>query len=722
MKKYINRALLLSGCLLAFSACDENDWNDKLPGFEEGRPTDVQTISYTLTANDYSVLAANSTNKALAGESLADALKAVGSQGYFTDEITPQQYIPALLNDPKFPYFTLSNGSAIKVTYNVVAQMPEQIEQMSNAEKYTITEADYQSIWGSETDFVEAFAPAHKAAVSIPKILTANFPAAAADDYMIVTYNEASADPNFGASTDTPTEKGDGTAAHPYSAAEALEVATALTASDQVADVYVKGKVVSIKDLSTQYGNATYSIGDETTSFSIYRGYYLNGDKFTSEDQLKVGDEVVVCGTIVNYKGNTPQMTSGSKIISIEAAKGDGSEANPYSAAEALEVATALTESDQVADVYVKGKVVTITDLSTSYGNATYAIGDETTSFSIYRGMYFNGDKFTSEDQLKVGDEVVVKGTIVNYKGNTPQMTSKSQIVSINGKTSADAVASTASFFAMTSRASAFTVASEKLYAIYKFDGSAWALAPETVILNHADYVAMGQTRDNLSGTVPADYLPIFLKNKFPYAAIDAQEFVVYFYYNGTDTVTRVDQYTYNGSEWVLNNGVTTETSQFVRNNGTWVFDPSVVRDLYDRNDANKAFYQGMVDWVVANVPDGSAYVSSYGNNEVWSGANAYYCEFDIRTSEARKVAATPYADLSDAEITALQKERFAKTTMPGYLPIAYPDAKPVDGVKVLYTFTVNMYDGASKSETLVYEVTAPGIFTFVSATFLPEE
>ena len=120
--------------------------------------------------------------------------------------------------------------------------------------------------------------------------------------------------PDPGTST---TPSGAGTASDPYNAAKALEVASALDESGQVADVYVKGKVTAIKELSTQYGNATYSIGDETTSFSIYRGNYLNGDKFTSEDQLKVGDEVVVCGTLVNFKGNTPQMTTGSKIISI---------------------------------------------------------------------------------------------------------------------------------------------------------------------------------------------------------------------------------------------------------------------------------------------------------------------------------------------------------------------------------------------------------------------
>jgi hypothetical protein len=53
----------------------------------------------------------------------------------------------------------------------------------------------------------------------------------------------------------------------------------------------------------------------------------------------------------------------------------------------------------------------------------------------VFRGKWFNGDSFTSEDQLHVGDEVVLKGTLVNYAGNTPEVNTGSVIVSLNGKT-----------------------------------------------------------------------------------------------------------------------------------------------------------------------------------------------------------------------------------------------------------------------------------------------
>lgn len=119
---------------------------------------------------------------------------------------------------------------------------------------------------------------------------------------------------------DTPSVEpsGDGTLASPYNATKALQLARALDENGSIENVYVTGKIASVTEVSTQFGNATYTITDGGATFSIYRGYWLNGDKFTSADQIKVGAEVVVNGTLVNFKGNTPQMTTGSKIVSYD--------------------------------------------------------------------------------------------------------------------------------------------------------------------------------------------------------------------------------------------------------------------------------------------------------------------------------------------------------------------------------------------------------------------
>lgn len=84
--------------------------------------------------------------------------------------------------------------------------------------------------------------------------------------------------------------------------------------------VYVIGTITKIQEVSTSYGNATYWIGDGTeysaNDLEIYRGYYLEGENFTAEDQIKVGDKVIVYGKLVDYKG-TKEMTTGSSIYSL---------------------------------------------------------------------------------------------------------------------------------------------------------------------------------------------------------------------------------------------------------------------------------------------------------------------------------------------------------------------------------------------------------------------
>ncbi len=81
---------------------------------------------------------------------------------------------------------------------------------------------------------------------------------------------------------------------------------------------YVKGTIKTITEISTSYGNATYVITDNVKDLTVYRGYGLDNTKFTSEDAIAVGGEVIVYGKLVNFNG-TYEFTTGSYIVSYSA-------------------------------------------------------------------------------------------------------------------------------------------------------------------------------------------------------------------------------------------------------------------------------------------------------------------------------------------------------------------------------------------------------------------
>lgn len=127
--------------------------------------------------------------------------------------------------------------------------------------------------------------------------------------------------------SEEPTEdpKGDGSLENPYNVSAVMTLYA--NGNPEGQSVYVKGKISKIKSLDvSQWERAQYFISDDGTEnaqFQIYNGYYLDGKPFTSNDQIKVGDEVIVYGELSSYQG-TPQIGQNSKIVSINGQTGDG--------------------------------------------------------------------------------------------------------------------------------------------------------------------------------------------------------------------------------------------------------------------------------------------------------------------------------------------------------------------------------------------------------------
>ena len=276
-----------------------------------------------------------------------------------------------------------------------------------------------------------------------------------------------------GGGGDAGDPKGTGTAADPYNPAAAIAAVANLTWTSndnyQTTDlVYVKGKISKIADNGTyteggQYGNATFWISEDGGSngeFYVYRALYLGNKKFAAgQTDIKVGDEVVICGKLMNYRGNTPETVSGTAYLyslngegggggSQAEAKGTGTLADPYNPAAAAAAVANLTWTSNdnyqtTGEVYVKGKISKIADKGTytdggQYGNASFYIVEDGTDFEFYvfRALYLGNKKFESgQTDIKVGDEVIICGKLMNYRGNTPETVAGGAFLySLNGK------------------------------------------------------------------------------------------------------------------------------------------------------------------------------------------------------------------------------------------------------------------------------------------------
>ena len=235
---------------------------------------------------------------------------------------------------------------------------------------------------------------------------------------------------------------GSGTLADPFNTTAILKLACELDAdaqSDQ--EYYFKGKVVSVTEqFGTQYGNATFYMSDDGTTknqFYVFRALYFNNKKYTSGTTLKEGDEVVVCGKVTNFKGNTPETVQGScYVYSINGTGGGGGSSaetigtidNPKSVSDVVTIINSMADNQTSNELYyVKGtiKQIKTTDENIAkYKNIDYIITDGKTDITVYHGKNLNNTEFTGPGQINVSDEVIVLGNLQKYvNANTGAVT-----------------------------------------------------------------------------------------------------------------------------------------------------------------------------------------------------------------------------------------------------------------------------------------------------------
>ena len=252
-----------------------------------------------------------------------------------------------------------------------------------------------------------------------------------------------------GPGTTDPNQKG--SESNPYTVAEAIALIKAGTAPSTA--VCVKGKITAVTFFNETYSSLSYNIADEGSSdvIEVYSGKGKDGANFSSKDDLKVGQTVVVKGIVKAFTKNdgtiVNEIDKNSTIISIKntgtttpdtPATGKGSLSDPYNVAEAIAAIKAGTAP--TTQVYLTGIISDVAFYNETYKSITYYISDDGKGkdMQVYSGKGLNGADFASKEDLKVGQKVTILGKIMKFtdkNGNDIMEVDKtSSIIKIEGE------------------------------------------------------------------------------------------------------------------------------------------------------------------------------------------------------------------------------------------------------------------------------------------------
>ena len=221
---------------------------------------------------------------------------------------------------------------------------------------------------------------------------------------------------------------------------------------DQVVtpEIAQNNKIVSLNrpsgkasaELSFTPATASVELGDEFTAPTLNNPHELTVTYSSSNEDVatvdaSTGDVLILdigeTTITATFAGNDEyEEGSASYTLTVTDPNAAGSSANPYTVAQAR---AAIDAGNGVTGVYAKGKVSKIvTAYNSQYGNISYNISDDGTEtadqLQAYRGKSYNGDNFTSADDIKVGDEVVIYGNLKKHN-DTYEFDAGNQLVSL---------------------------------------------------------------------------------------------------------------------------------------------------------------------------------------------------------------------------------------------------------------------------------------------------
>lgn len=228
---------------------------------------------------------------------------------------------------------------------------------------------------------------------------------------------------------DTPGEEvvvepaGSGTLADPYNVAAIVALINNLeSGAESTQAYYIKGKVKSnstSESTISQYGNMTFDMIDEGNTSTVFKAFQVYGPgnkKFTSVDQIKEGDEVVVYGKVVNYQGNTPETVGkgAAYVYSINSSSEPGTdpvtpvEGVEVTCAQAAELCNALEDGATSTETYSVTGYITDVYTTISKGQQSFWMADTKDGGKVLQAYWAN---------LPEGVEAFTKGSKVKITG-----------------------------------------------------------------------------------------------------------------------------------------------------------------------------------------------------------------------------------------------------------------------------------------------------------------
>lgn len=219
--------------------------------------------------------------------------------------------------------------------------------------------------------------------------------------------------------------KGDGSATNPFNVKGLTQWIEANESTAKGKEVYVEAIISSIKSLDvSKYTRAQYYINDTestTGQFYVYNGLYLNGANFTANDQIKVGDKVLIKGSIDQYNGSF-QIGQNSTILSLNGSNEGGEIETPVDAiektcAEAAEICKALDDNASSVETFSITGYITDVFATVSKGQQSFWMADTKDGGKVIQAYWANLPE--GVESFTKGSKVKIVGKLLKYVNNS---------------------------------------------------------------------------------------------------------------------------------------------------------------------------------------------------------------------------------------------------------------------------------------------------------------